>query len=375
MLDDLRRLGGSIEGLVGSNIFGGDFPISYTDQFLAKMKNWEFAIPMKFLWLVTIDRIPSVVGTDAMKMKEPVGPVQHAAGATAGGLGWDINMGRSEIDKDEYLGHGGSQVQGCLFAQGVVLPGETYQVRDVPINNNMGFLPGKIGGNRSGMVPLQIQFRETNRSFGDLIIRPWIILTSHQGLLADDALAHMGKSIKCNIRVVQLAKTYQYTPLVERKIFNFYNCVPTTINTAELTYDANAIHMHTTSWHYTHYDVESLPHPNMSAYMQQQGFKRMVMGFANKLLMKSRKYRKLKRKVAKVTGIINKAAGIKNKIMGVSRGFQNMGAGHGQAPGGVNTRKYTPTASNKTLMYKRGEHAKVAARSNLLEEIANTKYT
>jgi hypothetical protein len=189
----------------------------------------------------------------------------------------------------------------------------------------MGFLPGKVGGNRSGMAPLVIQWRETNRSFTDLVIRPWLILSSHLGLVARHSADE--RNIKANISIVQLAKTYQYTPLVERKIWRFYNCVPTSISTNELTYqDGNNFDIFTTNWHYTHYTIESLPDENMNDRLNKQGFKRFVMDMANKLLSKNRSYRKLKGKIAKVEEFVDKAAKIKKKVnkvlgfLGGSRG-------------------------------------------------------
>jgi len=140
-----------------------------------------------------------------------------------------------------------------------------------------------------------------------------LILTSHVGLAArpptDD------RNIKANISIVQLAKTYQYTPLVERKVWRFYNCVPTSIDSKELTYqDGNNFDIFTTQWHYTHYTIESLPNQDMGEYMNKEGFKRYVSDMATKLLKKSKAFRKMQNAVARVEKFVDKANVIKKKV-------------------------------------------------------------
>lgn len=330
MLDDLRRVGEKIDGLLGTDIFPFNYPFGHNENFLQHLGKWEFAIPNRFLWLINIesaatltkdrkfragDAIPRYINTQSMHIYEPGDLPQHAGsiqGAPTYSKGWDIDQSKREITQDTYMRTGGGK-HGCILAQGVVLPGEQYNVQDLAINNNMGFIPGKVGGNRSPMAPLVLQWRETNRSFVDTVIRPWVILTSHVGLAARPPTD--ARNVKANISIVQLAKTYQYTPLVERKVWRFYNCVPTSIDTKELTYeDAGHFQIFTTNWHYTHYTIESLPDRDMGEYMSKQGFKRFVSDMATKLLSKSRSFRKLQSKLAQVERFVDKANKIKKKV-------------------------------------------------------------
>lgn len=198
----------------------------------------------------------------------------------------------------------------------------------------MGFLPGKVGGNRSGNQELSIQFRETNRSFPDLVLRPWIMLASHLGLVARPYGDN--RDIKTNIRIIQLAKTYQHMPLIERKIWHFYNCVPTGMDGKELTYDQNDIHLYTVKWAYTHYGVESLPDQDMSAYMNREGFKKFVKDMAHRLLSKNKFYNKLRGKLKKVERFVDKANKIKKKVtkvLGFLGGFSKPDPVVGQSKG------------------------------------------
>ena len=103
-------------------------------------------------------------------------------------------------------------------------------------------------------------------------------------------------------------------PLIERKIWHFYNCVPTGMDGQELTYDANEIKLYTVKWAYTHYGIESLPEQDMSAYMNREGFKKFVKDMVNKLLSKNKTYNKLRGKLKKVERFVDKANKIKKKV-------------------------------------------------------------
>lgn len=314
MFDDIRRIGEKVDDLLGTDIFPFNYPFSHTENFLQHMDKWEFAIPMKFLWLVHIETVPSVISSQTMWNLEPAGNGQHAGSIDTPGTrskDWDINQGKSEITRQTYMNTGDKH--GCILAQGVVLPGENYNIESVPITNNMGFLPGKIGGNKSASPNLQIQFRETNRSFPDLVLRPWIYIASHMGLVARPP-NDVGRNIKTNISIVQLGKTFPQIPLVERKIWRFYNCVPISLDGKELTYDAAEMQLYTCQWNYTHYSVESLPDVDMDAYMSKEGFQKFVKDMASKLLSKSRFFKKLKKKLAGVERFVDKATKIKKKV-------------------------------------------------------------
>lgn len=368
MFDDIRRVGEKIDGLLDSNIFPFNYPFSYTENFLQSMENWEFAIPNKFLWLVNIEAmptkntqflgthpIPKFINAASMHAYEPGDNGQHAGSVNAGGAktpGWDIDQGKGEITREKYMKTGGGQ-HGCLLAQGVVLPGERYEIEDIPIDNNMGFIPGKIGGNRMANMPLTIQWRETNRSFVDLAIRPWLLLASHVGLAARPSNDY--RNVKAVISVVQLAKTYQYLPLVQRKIWRFYNCVPVSIDSKELTYqnaDGVNFDLYTTEWQYSHYTIESIPHQDMNGYLNKQGFKRFVKEMAVKLLSKSSAFRKLQKKLKKVEQFVDKANKVKKKINKVlkyfDRGESFLRRGQSRAPlGRTATGAFVSDSDNK----------------------------
>lgn len=246
--------------------------MNFREQYVAQLGEWDFGIPLKFLWFVEIETIPGYVSSASMSQHEPVNKTQSAAGGTnTDNMDvWDIDDTKKDITKKQYM----ETKAGCILAQGVVLPGEQFNTDTVTINNNMGFLPGLISGNRDAPTELTVQFRETNASLPDMVFRPWIELTSHMGLVArkEDS-----KNIKTNMRVIQLAKTGPSNDLIRRKTWSFYNCVPVGIDGAELTYDENEIKLYNVRWRYTHYGIASktgqqIKQPDRKSTRQSQFF-------------------------------------------------------------------------------------------------------
>ena len=219
----------------------------FKEQYVAQLGEWDFSVPLKFLWFVEIETIPGYINSESMRRHEPSNTTQSAPGNTSSMEVWDIDEPKQKINKDKYM----RTKAGCILAQGVVLPGEQVSTQTVSVKNNMGFLPGLISGNRDAPTELTVQFRETNTSLPDLLIRPWIELTSHMGMVARDS----SNNVKTTMRVIQFAKAGPNQDLIRRKTWSFYNCVPVGMDGAELTYDANEIKLYSVRWKYTHYGI------------------------------------------------------------------------------------------------------------------------
>ena len=154
------------------------------------------------------------------------------------------------LTKEQYM-----KTQGCIFAQGVNIPGETYSTGYAEIPGQRGFVPTIYSDARQAPQELTIEFRETNTSFVDMLIRPWLILASHYGLVArppDDP-----RNIKANIHVYLLTKYLPKHNPILRKHFTFFDCVPTRVGNSELTYDRDEMDIRDVTWSYRYYKVES----------------------------------------------------------------------------------------------------------------------
>jgi hypothetical protein len=256
----LNSLGQNIAGIgTGSNplfapqiaqLFGLNIPgvpiISTRDYFLTQMESWFTAIPMSTQWIVLIDRYPPGLKTSLIQGLERIDGSK---------TGFDIDGAKNILTSFPL-----QKVIGCLFASSVTVPNEGYAVESASVENNRGFLPGVIAGGRNLEAPvLDLQFRETNTSFIDFVIRPWVILASHYGFVARDPNNYNEaiKNMKVNVHIMQYTRTRAGVSQVPRKIWNFYNCVPFTVNEETLEYTEEKLMNFNTRWTYSNYTVSN----------------------------------------------------------------------------------------------------------------------
>ncbi len=237
-----------ISNLVGFNIPGKPL-ISARDYFLAQMTSWASTVPMTTQWIVVLERFPTALNSTFIQSLERV---------DAGRQGFDITPAVELLKSYPF-----QRVVGCLFVHGVQIPAEQYEVGSVSVSNNRGFLPGIIAGNRnSDPSTLVLEFRESNTSFVDSVIRPWTILTSHYGLTVrpGDQSSSIGnqydpRNMKTNMVILQYTRSLQNISMVPRKTWYFYNCAPYNIGEQELEYSEERLQVLTTRWTYSNYTV------------------------------------------------------------------------------------------------------------------------
>jgi hypothetical protein len=257
----LESLGNNFSGLFnGTNpafapqvidLFGFNLPgvplISPRDYFLVQMESWFTAIPNTTQWVIVVDNYPQGLRTNLLQGLE-----RHDGSRK----GFDIDLAKTILTSFPL-----QKVVGCLFAHSVTIPTEQYSVNTVSVNNNRGFLPGILGGNRETEFPtLNIDFRETNTSFIDFVIRPWVILGSHFGMCArpGDILNRKDpKNFKVNMTLLQYTFTYASISMIPRKVFTFYNCMPYQIAEQTLDYTDPKLTTYNTRWTYSNYTVEN----------------------------------------------------------------------------------------------------------------------
>jgi hypothetical protein len=244
------------------NLFGINIPgtplISTRDYFLFQLQSWVSSFPLQSQWIALIERFPTALNTNILQGLERV---------DGGKSGFDINAAKTILTSYPY-----QRVSGCLFCNGATLPGESLSVTSATVPNNRGFIPGVVSGDRKSYAdtPLILQFFETNTSFVDFILRPWVILASHYGFVAreDDTPNSIGKfNVKTNITLLYFTRTYQNISMVPRKVFKFFNCVPINISTQEYGYDEpTSTKSYGVNFAYTNYTISNslfLPVPTI----------------------------------------------------------------------------------------------------------------
>jgi hypothetical protein len=188
-----------------------------------KVCTWAYSVPLKFAWVLFIyahnkDNLLKQIFEIGKKYENNRWEVYDSAVATT----------QSDVQ----------EVIGCIFAQGIILPGENIGVEYAGITegSKRGFVNAPIITGRSDFEPLEIGFLETNRSFVDSVLRPWSIIVGHKGLIATDT----AQSIKATIVVHQLSRYGTDKDSKIRKTFIFEDCAPINISAETLDYSSSS---------------------------------------------------------------------------------------------------------------------------------------
>ena len=266
LTDVVQGLGRAVSGVVaGTNpliapqitsLFGYTVPgiplISARDYFLTQMESWLTAIPLKTQWLVLIQGYPKILTTQTLQTLERTeGNSQN----------FNIDGAVTKLKSFPL-----NKVVGCIFAQGVGIP--ENEVNNTSNTENLysrGFINGVVSGGRNNFAPLQINFLETNTSFVDFVIRPWVILTEHYGYVARSK-DESDKDVSTTITILQYTRSYQKLSMIPRKIWTFYNCYPTSVGSREMVYEGEAIDTFSVNWVYSNYAIQNtlyLPLPDI----------------------------------------------------------------------------------------------------------------
>lgn len=238
------------------NILGSNIPsipiVSSRDYFLAQLNSWITTPALQSQWILLIDGFPAALNSGMLRSLERTGGVTAA---------YDIDQARTVLTSYPF-----QRVAGCVFANTVQIPSESYAVDNAGVENNRGFLPGLISGNRQGYAsnPLEVGFMEINTSFIDNVMRPWVMLASHLGFVTRKESEY---DIKTNITILFYSKTYQSLNMIPRKVFRFYNCVPTMVQQQFFDYsEKENVPGYTVNFSFTNYTIENnlyLPIPQL----------------------------------------------------------------------------------------------------------------
>lgn len=231
----------SFTGIVDSFIGGILAPtVNRRQQFTQVLEEWWSTPAMPFLWVIVFD-IPNLLSDASMNIW----------GEDIGAGPWGVDTALEKLhDKYEVS----RNMAGCMFAQSVRFPGEMTDVDHAGIYNR-GFTYAPVMTKRRIPQYLEINLLETNTSYVDAIVRPWLILSSHYGLVARPD----GGSIKSNITAYELAKSGDSSKdIIKRKSWLFKDCVPSRVDDSTRKYDADqTLITRETWWQYTRYQAVS----------------------------------------------------------------------------------------------------------------------
>ena len=146
------------------------------------------------------------------------------------GKTWQISTAADALLADTFQAS-----KGCVFAQAIDIPGESLVVN--PEGNIMSnaFLRSYVGQGRNQMPEMRMTFIDTNVSFADNFLRPWVIATGTFGLWAgtfEDPAENYRTNITC-------AKLGAYSPgdgPAITQLITFYDACCTSVANEELNY-------------------------------------------------------------------------------------------------------------------------------------------
>lgn len=214
--------------------------------YLDIISQWPTAPALASMWLIVFD-LQSVA---ALK-NDPGSQVSYLDSEDF--QPWEISASTvTDLIGTDYQQNTNNLV-GCVFAQEVNIPGETISAVQPDLKWG-GLQTPYVIQNRSGFEKLKITFLETNASFADLVIRPWIVLAGHYGLIARDPSSI--KNVKCSFMdVIQFAKTSPTKSATIRKIVRYYDVVPVSLESVQLSQAEEGLKRRSTTFIYNGYSV------------------------------------------------------------------------------------------------------------------------
>jgi hypothetical protein len=178
------------------------------------------ALPKGPLWVVVFDFDEFILNTiKSVKQYEPRMPEA-----------WLIDSALNTVTTQRY-----QKEKGCMFAQTVTIPGDSLNYTQEGITYN-SFIRGGVGSGRRDFDPLRINFLNTNVSFVDNVIRPWVVMTGHLGMIARPR----EQKYRCNLTVYKLGIDRVDRPPFIAQQFNFWEVCPVNVLAEELTYASDS---------------------------------------------------------------------------------------------------------------------------------------
>lgn len=216
--------------------FGEQIPF-FLQNFLGKPAS---ALPKGAQWVLSFE------GSEGYKEVLPVNAIKK--GISYEPRKWNIDKAIEATLSPSY-----QQTKGCLFAQAVEIPGESTTVNPEGLQQN-GFIRTTIGSGRDSYNGIKIVFLDTNVSFVDNVIRPWVIATSHLGLIA-----RSGKdNYRCNITVYKLGVISREEPPFVLQKYSFFGACPVSVTGEEYNYSQSTSHVNReTNFIYHYYNLDS----------------------------------------------------------------------------------------------------------------------
>lgn len=200
------------------------------------------ALPKKPLWIVIFNFDQNIKNTiKRVKTYEPQMPEP-----------WQIDRALDTVTTRRY-----QDEKGCMFAQTVTVPGDALNYSQEGITYN-SYIRGGVATGRKDFDTLRIGFLNTNVSFVDNVIRPWVVMTGHLGMIARPPQ----EKYRCDITIYKLGITTVDKPPYILQQYNFWDACPINVIAEQLDYTDGVPVIKEAEFAYQWYTTSSLRSSN-----------------------------------------------------------------------------------------------------------------
>lgn len=165
---------------------------------------------------------------------------------------WNIEKALKVITDPAY-----QEARGCILCQAVDLPGESIVAN--PEGNIMSnaFIRSYVGQGRNQFPAMRMTFLETNVSFADNFLRPWVIATGNFGLVARQK--GDTRNYRTNLFAYKLGTYSPQVPPVILMKMSFYDVCCISVSNEEYNYSpqSGTPLMREAQFVYNYYTVET----------------------------------------------------------------------------------------------------------------------
>jgi hypothetical protein len=219
-----------------------------TKNFLRLLGSGRMSIPKSALWLVTFEDLRGCIlpgALEAIRRQKTYNTDDE----------WKIEAAAKSILNVD-LQHNA----GCVFCTAIGLPGEEITVNPAGSIQANSFIQSYGNQGRTMFPKMRMTFLETNVSFADNFLRPWVISTGTFGLIGRKRkdLENYRTTIYCT----QLGSFSPDSPRITLKTWTFFDACCVSVNEEEYNYNpANAPVLREATFIYNSYKISSETNP------------------------------------------------------------------------------------------------------------------
>ena len=164
--------------------------------------------------------------------------------------GWNVQKSIISTLLNDVNQSSEENLMGCVFVREATLPGDSINAKNRGLSYG-GFQAPVTVDARTPYTKLSLSFTETNSSFVDYVIRPWLISVGYFG-----AVARTNSTVKCPaLDIVYLSKNGHNKKIGKRKLARFYGVIPTSINALKNSYQTDGIQTYIVDFAYDQYAI------------------------------------------------------------------------------------------------------------------------